>query len=158
MRTITKQVFTFDELSDRAKEKAREWYREGAEFPWLEEHKASIDAFIDHFGAVLKGWNIGPWSPPDYDVEFDNSNFRGVKLSQFTGQEMLTGFCADSDLWGTFRAEFKRTGDAKIAFESAVRVGFEAWRTEWEYSLSDESADESIRANEYEFYENGEVV
>jgi hypothetical protein len=27
MRTITKQVFTFDELSDKAKEKARGWFR-----------------------------------------------------------------------------------------------------------------------------------
>lgn len=158
MRTITKQVFTFDELSDEAKENAREWYREGAEFPWCEEYKASINAFIDHFGAVLKGWNIGPWSPLDYDVEYDNSNFRGVKLSQFTGEEMPTGFCADRDLWGTFREEFKRTGNAKYAFEEAIDAGFKAWRDDWEYSLSDEAVDENIRANEYEFYENGEIA
>lgn len=156
MRTIEKTVFTFDELSDDAKEKARDWYREGDEFPWSEEYEVSINAFIDHFGASLKDWDIGPWSPLDYRVEFDNSNFRGVKLSQFTGEEMPTGFCADCDLWGTFRDEFKRTGDATHAFKEAVRAGFKAWRSDWEYSLSDEAVDESIRANEYEFYENGE--
>lgn len=156
MRTIEKTVFAFDELSDYAKENAREWYREGAEFPWCEEYKASINAFIDHFGATLKDWNIGPWSPLEYRVEFDNSNFRGVKLSQFTGEETPTGFCADCDVWGTFHKAFKGTGDAKLAFESAVRAGFEAWRTDWEFSLSDDAVDENIRANEYEFYENGE--
>lgn len=156
MRIIEKTVFTFDELSDEAKEKARDWYRDGAEFPWCEEYKASINAFIDHFGATLKNRNIGPWCPLDYRVEFDNSNFRGVKLSQFTGEEMPTGFCADCDLWETFHKEFKRTGNARHAFEEAIHAVFKAWRDDWEYSFSDEVVDENIRANEYEFYENGE--
>lgn len=30
MRTETVTIYKFDELSDRAKEKARDWYREGA--------------------------------------------------------------------------------------------------------------------------------
>jgi hypothetical protein len=156
MRKIEKIVFQFDELSDGAKEKARDWYREGAEFPWCGEYRASINAFIDRFGAALKDWSIGPWCPLDYRVDFDNSNFRGVKLSQFTGEEMPTGSCADCDLWGTFHREFKRTGNARYAFDEAVQAGFKAWRDDWEYSLSDEAVDESIRANEYEFYENGE--
>lgn len=156
MRTIEKTVFTFDELSDKAKEKAREWYRSTDDGCWNEEYKASINAFIDHFGVTLTDWNIGPWSPIDYTVAVYNSNFRGVKLSQFTGEEMPTGFCADCDLWGTFHREFKRTGNAMHAFEKAVHAGFKAWRDDWEYQLSDEAVDESIRANEYEFYENGE--
>lgn len=35
MRTITTSVYTYNELSDKAKEKAREWYREcGFEYDW----------------------------------------------------------------------------------------------------------------------------
>lgn len=30
MRTVTKTVYLFDELSDKAKQKARDWYREGS--------------------------------------------------------------------------------------------------------------------------------
>lgn len=156
MRTITKQVFAFDELPDEAKEKAREWYRSTDEFPRSGDYEASINAFIDHFGDSLKDWNITPWSPLDYRVEFDNTNFQGVKLSQFHGEEMPTGFCADCDLWGTFYKEFERTGNSMHAFERAVYAGFKAWRDDWEHSLSDEAVDESIRANEYKFYENGE--
>lgn len=158
MCNMTIQVFTFDELSESAKEVARGWYREGAEFPWCKEYKAGINAFIDHFGATLKDWNIGPWSPLEYRVEFDNSNFRGVKLSQFTGEEIPTGFYADCELWGTFHKAFKRTGSAGRAFEEAIYAGFEAWRDDWEQSLSDEAVDDAISANEYEFYENGEIA
>jgi len=32
MKTLTYNAFTFDELSDKAKEKAREWYRDGVAF------------------------------------------------------------------------------------------------------------------------------
>jgi hypothetical protein len=32
VETITRKLFTFDELTERAKEKARDWYRSGLEF------------------------------------------------------------------------------------------------------------------------------
>ena len=157
-RTIKKTVYKFDELSDSAKERAREWYRSTDDGCWNEDYKASINAFVDHFGAALVDWNIGPWSPLEYKVDFDNSNFRGMKLRDFNADYMPTGFCADCALWGTFHAEFKRTGDAKHAFEEAVHAGFKAWRDDWEYQLSDEVVDEAITANDYEFYENGEIA
>lgn len=158
MRTIEKTVFQFSELSGRAKERAREWYRSGYDGCWNEEYKASINTFIDHFGATLTDWNIGPFAPLDYRVDYDNSNFRGLKLRDFYPGHMPTGFCADCDLWVTFHREFQRTGDAKYAFEQAVHAGFKAWRDDWEYQLSDEAVDENIEANECEFYENGEWV
>ena len=37
MKTVETNVFTFDELTDRAKEKARAWYREGAlDYEWYD--------------------------------------------------------------------------------------------------------------------------
>ena len=157
-RIIEKTVYKFDELSDSAKKRARDWYRSTDDGCWNEEYKASINAFVDHFGATLVDWNIGPWSPLDYKVDFDNSNFRGLKLRDFNADYTPTGFCADCALWGTFHAEFKRTGDAKHAFEEAVHAGFKAWRDDWEYQLSDEAVDESITINEYEFDEEGRRV
>jgi hypothetical protein len=155
MRVIEKTIYQFNELSDEAKSTARNWYRSCDDGFWNEEYKDSINTFIEHFGASLTDWNIGPYAPIDYKVAFDNSNFRGIKLCGFKLVYMPTGFCADCDLWGTFYAEFKRTGNAKHAFEQAVYAGFKAWRDDWEYQLSDDAVDESIIANEYEFYENG---
>ena len=44
MKTKTIEIFTFDELSDKAKEKAREWWRNGFEF----------DPFYDSFLTAAK--------------------------------------------------------------------------------------------------------
>lgn len=44
MRTITKEVYLFKELSDEAKEKAREWYREGnLDYDWWD---TAFDDFV----------------------------------------------------------------------------------------------------------------
>jgi hypothetical protein len=55
MPTISKHtLYNFDELSDRAKEKAREWYREGAlDFDWYD----SVYDDASHIGDIL-GINI----------------------------------------------------------------------------------------------------
>lgn len=49
-RTKCKEVFSFDELSEAAKEKARDWYREGAlDYDWWEyiyEDAATIAGFL----------------------------------------------------------------------------------------------------------------
>jgi hypothetical protein len=37
METVTTKVYNYTELSDEAKEKAREWYKEGDELPFLPE-------------------------------------------------------------------------------------------------------------------------
>lgn len=156
MRTIETIVYTFRELSDESKENAREWARNISDlYAWSEDSKASIEAFIDYFGAKLKDWCIGPWLPLDYKIEYDNANFRGRKLREFNPDYMPTGYCLDCALWQTFHAEFKRTGNAKGAFDSAVHEGFKEWRQDWEYAYSDESIDDFLIANEYEFTVEG---
>ena len=81
METIEVVIYTFDELEDEAKEKARTWYRDGLEYPWFSEAIDSIRAFVKHFGAELKDWQIGGGSGRDYiKTDATNENFRGVKL------------------------------------------------------------------------------
>lgn len=49
-RTITKEIYTFDELTESAKEKAREWYREGAfDYEWWD----CIDDDAKTIGALM---------------------------------------------------------------------------------------------------------
>jgi len=55
----------------------------------------------------------------------------------------------------TFYDEFEKTGDAKTAFNEALHAGFKAWRDDLEYQLDDESIDEFLTINEYEFDEYG---
>ena len=156
MRIIKQKVYTFTELDEAAKEVARNWWRITDEGCWNAEWLDSIKTFVDHFGANLKDYSVGPYSPVEYAVDYDNSNFRGLKLRDFTRDHMPTGYCGDCDLWESFYDVFKSSGDAKYAFEQAVDAGFRAWLTDWEYSLSDEAVDEAITCNGYEFFENGE--
>lgn len=155
MRTIEKTLYHFHELDDTAKAKAIEWYRNGMEYFWGDESLESIKTFVEHFGARLTDWSVGAYYPIEWKTNAEQSHFRGVKLRDFKRDYMPTGYCLDCDLWGTFYDEFKRTGDAKYAFDQALHAGFTAWRDDIEYQMSDEAIEETIEANEYEFEETG---
>ena len=157
MRTETIAILKFDELSDSAKEKARDWYRSNSDFHWVDESKESITAFCDHFGISLKSWDVQPYSSPNYSAEYFNSHFRGMKLKDFDRDYMPTGYYLDCSLWMTFFDEFKATGCAKKAFDKALWEGFIDWRKEMESQLEDDYIDEHLVINEYEFTEDGKV-
>lgn len=156
MRTETITVYTFDELpTERAKERARDWWRECWEDSWSAESRDSIKTFCEHFGAKLTSWSVGPHSPFDFSTTAEQHNFRGVKLRDFKRDHMPTGYCLDCSLWMTFFDVFKGTGDAKAAFDAAVRAGFADWRDDMEHQLSDDCIDEMLSINGYEFTEDG---
>lgn len=155
MRTIEQTIYTFEELNDEAKENAREWWRSNGELFWNDEAKDSIQTFCDHFGAHLKSWNIGPFAPIDYNCEYFNSHFRGMKLKDFKRDNMPTGYCLDCSLWMTFYDEFKRTGSAKAAFDAALYQGFKDWRSDMESQFENDYIDDHLIANGYEFTESG---
>jgi hypothetical protein len=155
-KTIETTVYTFDELSEGAKESAREWARSLPDlFCWSDDYIQSIEAFCAEFGVKLKDWQIGPWSPFWYKTDAENSHFRGRKLSEFKRDLMPTGFCGDCALWSTFYDVFKKTGSAKKAFDDALYAGFEDWRSDLESTYEDDQIDDFLIANEYEFTEDG---
>ena len=155
METVQIDVFTFDELSETAKQRAREWFTNGHEPAWNDESLSSIKEFCGHFGVALTDYSMGAFSPINYRAQVENSNFKGRKLRDFDRNYMPTGYCVDCDLWMTFYDVFKATGDAKRAFDDALYAGFKAWRDDIEWQCSDEYAEENILANEYKFLENG---
>ena len=158
MRTITKDVFTFDELSDEAKEAALEWARDNLcdIYDWNEENKQSIEEFCQNWGIELQQYSVSPYESYDYQTDANNGHFRGVKLRSVNKEEMLTGYCLDNTLMYTFYDKFKATGDALYAFNEALDAGFLAWRDDWEYTYSDEALGESLECCGYEFTIDGQ--
>ena len=72
MREITTNVYKFDELSDSAKEKARDWYRRitaGDSYP-LDEMVDSLKGLFEAAGIKLQDWSLGAYSR-DNGVTFD---------------------------------------------------------------------------------------
>jgi hypothetical protein len=155
MQVVELKIFEFNELSDDAKEKAREWYRHDMDYHWGDESLQSIQAFCDHFRIQLITWSVAPYCTPDYHADYFNSHFRGMKLKDFERDHMPTGYCLDCDLWMTFYDEFKRTGSAKIAFDKALWAGFIAWRNDMEAQLKPDYIDEHIQINQWTFTKDG---
>ena len=160
MRTIQKNVYFFDELSESAKEKARDWWRGcDFEYSWSTESRASIRAFCDLFDVDLVDYTICAYCPVDYTTNHKNHHFRGWNKKRVNAiPDFLTGYCLDQDLVLTLKKEFDKRGDLKRAFAAVIRAGFTAWRDDMEWQLSDEAVDDMLIANEYEFYENGMLV
>ena len=154
METIELTLYRFDELGDKAKEKAREWYRDGLEYHWFSESMDSIRAFAKHFGVTVKDWSIGGYGSYIH-TDATNANFRGLKLADIDRDYMPTGYCLDADLWQEFYDQFKQTGDAKHAFEQALEEAISAIQRDIDYQFSDEAVDESMTFNEYKFTEDG---
>lgn len=156
MEIVEIAVYTFDELEDEAKEKAREWWRRDLDYPWFKEAIDSIRAFVHHFDAELEDWSIGSGSGRDYiKTSATKDNFRGVKLKDIHRDYMPTGYCLDADLWGEFYRVFENTGDAKYAFEQALEEAILGIQRDIDYQYSDECVDETLIINEYRFTETG---
>lgn len=158
MRTIEKTIYKFDELDDREKERAREWYRSGLEYPWWDEVQSSLKSFCDEFGVSVLDYSIGDSRRAFIKTDASPSNFRGLKLSQFDREAMPTGFCFDCSLRYSFADEWKRTGDSFYAFGIALESFLREVESDVEYQYSDEAVEESIEANQYEFDEAGHLA
>jgi hypothetical protein len=154
METITLKVFSFEELDEEAKEKAINLYRVKMDYSWLDESRESIEAFCKRFRARLNNWQVDAFNY-SFDISVDQSNFRGLKLRDFSRDHMPTGYCLDCDLWQTFFKVFQKTGSAKLAFDAALHAGFAAWRDDLAYQESEEFLTDGIILNDYRFFPDG---
>lgn len=87
MRTITKNIYTFDELSDEAKERAIENYRAlGIPFAWHDEAIASIKAIADVLNCSYSWYS---YDGVDYTVYLepeDNWRYDDTDITELEGR------------------------------------------------------------------------
>lgn len=160
MRTITQEVqlYKYDELSDAAKERVKEWLNSDSH-NWGAESRASLDAFAAQFGAKVTEWEYGPWDVADISTDATPANFRGFTLAQARAlPECPTGYCMDCTLREVFIREFERTGNAFAAFNEAMDAGIKEARADWEYQYNDDAMRETCEANEYKFTADGRIA
>ena len=157
MRTETITLYQFDELSDDAKEKALEWLRQAYDYPWFDEALDSIKAFCEVFKVIVDRYEFNPCGYSYVDTDAQNHHFRGFTLKDALRltDSSLTGYCLDYDLTQAFYDSFKVSGDAKQAFEDALRGACKAIDRDIEYCFSDEALAEWGQCNGYEFLESG---
>ena len=159
MRVAEVLVCKYSELDDKAKQRAKDWYCEGMDYPFHKENIESIQAFCGHFGAELKDWSIG--GRGEYlKTDADSSTFRGFTLADAKklvemGYLPKSGTWLDCTMIQSFFEDFKKTGDAFYAFNMALESALIAINRDIEYQYSDECIEEMMDANDYEFDEDG---
>ena len=192
MRTETVNIYKFSELSESAKEKARDWYRDGdLDYDWWgavyelattagKMLGISVDNiyfqgfYTQGSGACVTGsysYNKG-WKK-ELEKEFGSTlleeivvigkELQAVQSKAFYKLSATLSYQRNSyssisveheDRWAEDDEE-QELRDALKSFEHWV---FSKLEQEYEYLTSDEVVDESIEANEYEFYEDGSIA
>jgi hypothetical protein len=201
MRQDCRTVFTFDELSDSAKDRACDWYRQGME---VDEWSDAVIEDAVRMATIL-GIRISTRSVPlmngktrqEPAIYFDLGRGAGVsfngtysyavasprKIREEAPQDSELHAIADtlrkvqqtafysiySAIHDTrhcsIRVDSERNDsvwitDAQSAIVAQAIQDFAGWvltqlEREYEYQTSNETIAENIRANEYEFLENG---
>lgn len=168
MRTATINYYTFDELSDRAKERARDWWRQhGLDYDWWD----SIYEDAERVGVKITGFDTGR----SWDIEGD---FIGTpeetanKILAEHGEDTDTAAearhylktvsefmaSAEKDEYGelaTYELEADREDIDKEFLRALLEEYLVMLREEFEYQYSDECIDDLLITNDYEFTEDG---
>lgn len=203
MKIIETKVYQFDELSDAAKEKARDWYRESTAgdnffsecvlddaeecakligltigrarggkapaFYWSGFSSQGDGAcFEGHWTArAVQPGKLKEHAPVDAELHRISAEFERIALAfpeaSFTVKHSgrySHKFCTDFDVWleesgAELDAGDKAETDLIEAARDLMDWIYSQLEKEYEYQNSNEQVDESIRANEYSFTENG---
>jgi hypothetical protein len=143
MRTKTINCYTFDELSDKAKENVKYNYM-CTEYVWMSEAIKSLEAFANEIGITITDYSIDAGSSARSYIRWN-----GTPHSRFIPQD-LTGYSMDFSLTKTWN----NTRDVDECFEELLSD----IQTDYEYQFEDEWVIEMCEANEYEFDEKGNLI
>ncbi len=168
MREITTKVYQYNELNDKAKEKARDWYREASS---SDEWWENIYEDAETIGLKIKGFDIDRGSNVDA-VFISGALDCAVAIMREHGEmcetyKTASAYIAERDA-AIAAIPADENGDPdEYAIDAAldeIDAEFlkslegdylEMLRDEYEHQTSDETVAENIEANEYEFTEDG---
>ena len=174
--TVTVKIFQFDELDDKAKERAREWYRQGAlDYEWWDfvyEDASNIDLKIEGFdldhggnieGKILGADYVGAASKilkdhgPETDTYILAEQFlKDIKPVQDEIDSIESDDNATRDMLDRLSILSDKADTMRKAFEYVLLQEYLSMlNKKYEYLMSEEQVDESIRSNGYEFTQDG---
>lgn len=150
MQTHTVHTYSFNELSDSAKESARDWYRQGAlDYDWWD----SVYEDASRVYLEITSFDLGRAQSISGKLE------RGV---HDTVQAIITQHGKDCDTYKLAQTYYTRKHDGyPMDVEEFTQQLLEEYHVmlerEYEWLMSDECVDENIEINEYQFTESGDI-
>jgi hypothetical protein len=161
MREVTVKVYKYSELSDKAKEKARDWFLENAVFDYWYD---STYEDAKQIGIEITGFDIDRGSFCNIDL-LNGYNKTALLIIEQHGECCDTYIAAKEFLLEYGKLELDSEGYVKDSeqketiketFHIALKNAYLSnLRKEYEYQTSEECIAEGMEANEYEFTENG---
>lgn len=142
MRTKTINCYTFNELSDKAKDNAK--YNLCTEYVLMDDAIESLRAFAYEIGITITDYSIDAGCSGHSHIRWE-----GTPHSRFIKEE-LTGYCMDYSLTKTWN----KTRDIDECFRKLVSD----IQKDYEYQWEDEYVIEMCEANGYEFDEQGDLI
>lgn len=173
MRTYEAKAYTFDELSDEAKERAKQRDAEVDGYPWEAEAMDSLRKFAQAFGAKLTDWQVDWFACSPSHADFDAPEMshaeiarRLLTLGEYSSETLrgcgdckLTGYAADEDALDGFRKAFF-SGEKDLS--ELLQEGFQSWlaaaQADCAHLYSDKGFSELCGANDWEFDEDGDLL
>jgi hypothetical protein len=190
MKTKTIEVYSYDELSPKAQQYAREEWISTEQYPWGSENEAVLTEFARIFPVRITDWAYGEYnSHANFELMEDRDirELSGIRLLKYlwnnyrkhlyTGkyypghnigrtskiileENTLTGYYIGHEILSPI-FEFMSKPD-KRTFEDLLQECLDAWvyacGRDVEYHFSNESTENNIRLNDYEFDENGVML
>ncbi len=171
MKTIEIQLFKFDELSDKAKEKALiEYYDWNVNFDWWD----SVYYDAKNVGITINGFDIDRGNYCEIEFKYDETdichkiimehgeNCETHKIAKFhlkERDEIIDSAIRDEN--GNFENEYEIDNlldNCEENFKNSLSEEYlSILRKEYEYLTSEEAIIEALEANEIEFTINGEI-
>jgi hypothetical protein len=180
MRTVELKIYSFNELSDKAKEKARYWYRslqDSSDFQSTRDDIISV-ALLCGFKDADIAWSVGycqsdhatlegRWAAVRVRIEtIKQDRPDDVRLHQIAEQfaelarqnPAMSFVTNDRYIVGDIDEPEQEDvyNDTRIAVQSLNTWAYEQLREQADWLHSEECVDESIIANDYEFTKDGE--
>jgi hypothetical protein len=144
MRTIEITIYSFNELTEKAKQKALNKYQCETEYSWEHEAFDSLEAFFKAIGVKMRNFCIDWLCPSQSFIRYE-----GTPTGKFIPSN-LTGVCFDYEL--------VKTWNKTKSVESSINAFLSFCQKDFECQLSEESFADYCDANEIYFDQQGNRI
>ena len=174
MRDTIVKVYQFSELTEKAKQFAKDRSAEIFGYNWSDDAIESLTKLAEHFSGKLKDYSVDFFASSYSSAKFDMPEFKdesslktlvdelgsyNAETLRGDGDCVLTGFCGDEDaIDGLRKAWHAGERDLNTLMQAAFKTWLEAAQADCRGQYEDEQFSEHCEANSYEFYEDGSMV